>query len=379
MSIFSTLLMSAIYITNGLGQYLTIGEDGTASLSSSPVSIELTKADEEGNFDNGRYLANNTKPAWTMKTSGNGTYTIGCQIPDAYGTAFLYTSKQGSSTGDAKGFLKTGEGISLTYQEPDASFTSGQWYVSTEIGIQEVALNETQSYVKPTFTKPLVNVKLKRTLYAKEWNSFCVPFPITTEQTVENWGEGTIVATFYGVSGTRLLFKTCRQIEAGKPYVLLPEKVNENQTYSFDGINASDWSQALGKAGNESDNADIMTSVGQFQYIGKYEPATVPSRAYVFGDGDKMYHLTSDMTMNGFRAYFWDTATGTSAAKQLTWGFSDTPTSIEVIPGNDANGRKSSPTDIYKLDGKVVKRKATSTEGLRPGIYIMNGMKVIVK
>lgn len=371
--------MSAIYITNGLGQYLSIGEDGTASLSSSPVSIDLTKTDEEGNFDTGRYHANNTKLAWTLKASGNGTYTIGCHIADAYGTAFLYTNGQGTSMGDAKGFLNTGEGIALSYQEPSSDFTSGQWYVSTDINKQEITLDETQSYVRPNFTKSLVNVTLTRTLYAKEWNSFCVPFPITTEQIVENWGEGTTVAEFFGINGTRLLFKTCQQIEAGKPYVLLPAQVNENQVYYFDNINASDWSQALGSTSSALGDNDIMTSVGQFQYIGKYEPTEVPSRAYVFGDGDKMYHLTSAMTMNGFRAYFWDTASGTSAAKQLTWGFGDPSTSIEIIPGNDANGSKSSPTDIYKLDGKLVKRKATSTEGLTPGVYIMHGMKVIVK
>lgn len=378
MSIFSTLLMSAIYITNGLGQYLSIGEDGTASLSSSPISINLTKADEENNFDTGRYHANDSKLAWTLKASGNGTYTIGCQVPDAYGTAFLYTNEQGSSAGDAKAFLKTGEGIALSYQEPDASFTSAQWYVSTDIANQEITLNETQYYVRPNFTSSLVNVTLTRTLYAKEWNSFCVPFPITTEQIAENWGEGTTVAEFFGVNGTRLLFKKCRQIEAGKPYVLLPAKVSESQVYSFANINASDWSQASGDA-NSASGDDIKTSVGQFQYIGKYEPAEVPSRAYVFGDGDKMYHLTSAMQMKGFRAYFWDTATGTSAAKQLSWGVSDTPTGIDVITRNDATDSKVSPSDIYQIDGKLVKRKATTTEGLTPGVYIMHGMKVIVK
>lgn len=368
--------MSAIYITNGLGQYLSIGEDGTASLSSSPVSIDLTKADEEGNFDTGRFHANSTKLTWTLKASGNGTYTIGCHIADAYGTAFLYTSGQDASMGDAKGFVHTGEGIALCYQEPSCDFTSGQWYVSTDIVNQEIALNEAQSYTKPTFTTPLVNVSLTRTLYAKEWNSFCVSFPITTEQIVENWGEATTVAEFFGVDGTRLLFKKCQQIEAGKPYVLLPERVNESQVYSFNDINASEWSQALGSANSASGDNDIMTCVGQFQYIGKYEPSQVPARAYAFGDGDKMYHLTSAMTMGGFRAYFWDTATGTSAAKQLTWGVADTPTGIEILPSTPA---PSQATDIYQMDGKLVKRKASSTEGLRPGIYIMNGMKVIVK
>ncbi len=37
------------------------------------------------------------------------------------------------------------------------------------------------------------------------------------------------------------------------------------------------------------------------------------------------------------------------------------------------------PSDIYTVDGRCVRRAATSMEGLRRGIYIVNGRKVVVK
>lgn len=36
-------------------------------------------------------------------------------------------------------------------------------------------------------------------------------------------------------------------------------------------------------------------------------------------------------------------------------------------------------TEIYDLNGRVVKENATSTEGLQKGIYLMNGKKIVVK
>ena len=37
------------------------------------------------------------------------------------------------------------------------------------------------------------------------------------------------------------------------------------------------------------------------------------------------------------------------------------------------------PTDIYSLTGVLVRRKATSIEGLPKGIYVIDGKKVMVR
>ena len=52
-----------------------------------------------------------------------------------------------------------------------------------------------------------------------------------------------------------------------------------------------------------------------------------------------------------------------------------------IVDGIDAimaaNGGK--PFDIYSVSGQLVRRGATSAEGLRPGVYIVNGRKLVVR
>lgn len=367
MSIFSTLLMSAIYIFNSQGQYLSIGDDGTTSLSSTPVSINLTPVDES-DYQTGRYNANANSIDWIIKPSADGTYTIGYNVPDAYATAFLYTPTQANGN-------TTAHGIALTYMEPSADFTAGQWTISTQDPTCiDVTLNENVAYQKPTFTDKTetANVTLIRTLYAKEWNTFCVPFPITTEQISSIWGEGTRVAKFTRVNGSEIIFSTCQEdgIQANVPYIIEPQQVNKNNTYQIDGVNISDWADTNPKTTIESTD-------GTYDFIGSYISMTVKAGCYGLASNNVMLHLTKPAPLKGYRAYFTYTSNNGSAAKQLTWGFGDPSTDITVIPGTETTS--PTPRDIYQMDGKLVKHKATSTEGLRPGVYIMNGMKVIVK
>jgi|GEM_PF-5299475 len=49
------------------------------------------------------------------------------------------------------------------------------------------------------------------------------------------------------------------------------------------------------------------------------------------------------------------------------------------ITGINEIGTNATSTDIYSLDGKLVRRNATSTKGLKSGLYIVNGKKVSVK
>jgi hypothetical protein len=52
-------------------------------------------------------------------------------------------------------------------------------------------------------------------------------------------------------------------------------------------------------------------------------------------------------------------------------------TYVTVI--NEVTGETSQPFDIYSIDGTLVKKAATSFSGLRQGIYIVNGNKVVVR
>lgn len=365
MNLFNTLILSTVYIFNSLGQYLTIAEDGTTSLSDTPVGINLTEADD-GDYNTGRYDANANSIDWILKPSGEGTYTIGYNVPDGYATAFLYTPNSG---------MPQQNGIALTYTEPSADFTAGQWMISSSPKSEsiDVKLDEAAEYTTPDFAKANVaNITLLRKLYAKEWNTFCVPFPISAEQISNIWGTGTRVATFKKVSGSKIIFSTCDAIKADEPCIIEPMKVNDNNTYQIDGIDVGSWGSA------SSPSTTIEAEDGSYTYMGSYSPMQAQKGNYALGGSNKMYHLTAPMSMNGYRAIFKYSSNKGEQAKQLTWGFAeDTPTGIDHLTGKDT--ASPTPTNIYQMDGKMVKRKATTTQGLRPGVYIMNGMKVVVK
>ena len=47
--------------------------------------------------------------------------------------------------------------------------------------------------------------------------------------------------------------------------------------------------------------------------------------------------------------------------------------------GIDGINAEFAPADVYSIDGKVVKKNATTLDGLKPGVYVVNGRKVVVE
>lgn len=331
-----------MYIFNSLG-YLSVGKDGKPVLSKKPVAMEVTDANETPSKDAGRKNFNGTDIKWILKPSADGTYTLGYQDSDAYSTAFVYTQN---------GTLAT------SYEEPAASFASGQWFVK-----QVVKLDETKEYVQPKFTGDYVDVELKRELYAKEWNSICLPFDLPADQVVAAWGAGTRVLEFTSATGNNLNLSDRADIKAGTPYFFQPERVSTDHTYTFTQIKTATW--------NRSGKVPSVT-IEPIKLTGFYSPSELPARCYVFGDENKLYHLTSAMPADGFRCYFQDMS---GSNRQLTWGIDDNTTDID---GTFVTPQAPKVGNIYTVNGQLVRRNSTAA-GLAPGVYIMNGIKLIVK
>lgn len=351
MNLLYTLALTSVYIYNSLGQYLSVGADGKPAISDKPVAMEISKATETPSKDAGRVNFDGKDIKWILKSSANGTYTLGYQDSDAYSTAFVYTQN---------GTLAT------SYEEPAAAFESkhesAQWKVSTEAPKnQAVTLDEAQNYVRPTFTGSYVDVTLKRKLYTDEWNSLCLPFPLSAAQIAELWGAGTKVAILTGDSETKLSFSICDNIEAGKPCLLDPKTVNADYTYEIKDIEVSTW-----------DNSDLQYIVGSTRMKGFFSPTTIKKGSYVIGEANKVYHLVSDMEAKGFRCYFEDVS---GKNRQLTWGIDNNTTGID---GTFVKPEAPKVGNIYTVNGQLVRRNSTAA-GLAPGVYIMNGIKLIVK
>ena len=347
MNLLYTLALTSVYIFNSLGQYLSVGADGKPAISDKPVAMDVTAANETPSKDANRWNFGGKDIKWILKSSADGTYTLGYQDSNAYSTAFVYTL-DGT--------------IATSYEEPAATFESAQWTVSTEAPKQQaVTLDEAQNYVRPTFTGSYVDVTLKRKLYTDEWNSLCLPFPLSAAQIAELWGARTKVARLTGDSETKLSFSICDNIEAGKPCLLNPESVNQDHTYEIKDIKVSTWN-----------NSDLQYIVGSTRMKGFFSPTTINKGSYVIGEANKVYHLVSDMKAKGFRCYFEDVS---GRNRQLTWGIDDNTTGID---GTFVKPEAPKVGNIYNVNGQLVRRNSTAV-GLAPGVYIMNGIKLIVK
>ena len=348
MNLLYTLALTSVYIYNSLGQYLSVGKDGKPAISDKPVAMEVSKANETPAKDANRWNFGGKDIKWILKSSADGTYTLGYQDRDAYSTAFVYT-QNGT--------------LAISNEEPAATFESAQWKVSTEAPKQQaVTLDEAQNYVRPTFIGSYVDVTLKRKLYTNEWNTLCLPFPLSAAQIAELWGAGSKVAILTGDSETKLSFSICDNIEAGKPCLLDPKTINENHTYEIKDIEVSTW----------ENNSDLQYRAGNTRMVGFFSPTTVKKGSYGLGEANKMYHLVSDMEAKGFRCYFEDVA---GASRVLTWGIDDNTTGID---GTFVKPEAPKVGNIYTVNGQLVRRNSTAA-GLAPGVYIMNGIKLIVK
>ena len=370
MNSFCTLLLSTVYIFNvAQGKYLTIDSDGNATLSAMPVAVELSPTDDgTGRFNQEKILN------WVIKpTDGDAkAYTIGYNVADANATAFLYASDRTAAGAGEEGVAT----LSTTYAEP--ALAGGLWRIAdntVDLLSQDVALDEAVAYAAPDITMPYATVTLTRNFAEGKWNSLCLPFALTQAEAAAVWGEGTLLAEFIAFTGTTIRFRTCDAVAAGTPCLLRPAHTAADRRYVFAGVATDTWWSA---------DATTLPTVSHddMDYTGAFSAATVGTGAYVFGGTDKMYRLVSDMAMKGYRAFF--TYRGTAQSKQLTWSLDDTVTAIDAMPyapsaAASADGAAASaPRDIYRPDGTLVRHHATTAEGLQPGIYIMNGMKVVV-
>lgn len=196
------------------------------------------------------------------------------------------------------------------------------------------------------------DVALTRTLIAKKWNTFCVPFETEIAGTAL---EGATVKTIGTVVGNVINLEDATKIEAGVPYLVMPTTENiVNPTFKSVTISVT--------TPVEKGNAD-------YKFVGTYSPKTIFDKDFgkiwgVTADG-KLAKINANTTMKGLRAYF-VFPTNAAAAKL---NFDGETTGINNIETNAAvNGK------VYNLNGQYV---GNSLNGLKKGIYVVNGKKVI--
>lgn len=197
-----------------------------------------------------------------------------------------------------------------------------------------------------------VDIKLTRTLIANKWNTFCVPFETEIAGTAL---EGATVKAIGTIEGNVINLEDATKIEAGVPYLVMPNTENiVNPTFKSVTISVT--------TPVEKGNAD-------YKFVGTYSPKTIKEGEFgtiwgVTAEG-KLAKINANTTMKGLRAYF--VFPKNAAAAKLN--FDGETTGINNIETEaTVNGK------VYNLNGQYV---GNSLNGLKKGIYVVNGKKVI--
>ncbi len=196
------------------------------------------------------------------------------------------------------------------------------------------------------------------------WASLVLPFDMTSDQVTEVFGENTQVANFVTDMGnaTQLYFETdSRTIHANQPVLI--KDVSKPAPYLIMEISSNPI-------------AVPVVQNAQFQYIGNYDnKGSIPfyHKVDYFFTNNKLSTVATDgtyMTLKGYRGYF-HANDGAEASISVLF---DDPSGVR-----DLTTAESKNFNVYSLSGQIIRRNATSLQGLSRGIYIVNGKKYLVK
>ena len=196
------------------------------------------------------------------------------------------------------------------------------------------------------------------------WASLVLPFDMTSDQVTEVFGENTQVANLVTDMGnaTQLFFETdSRTIHANQPVLI--KNVSKPAPYLIMEISSNPI-------------AVPVVQNAQFQYIGNYDnKGSMPFYHNVdyFFSNNKLSTVKTDgtyMTLKGYRGYF-HANDGAEATISVLF---DDPSGVR-----DITTAAPKTFNVYSLSGQIIRRNATSLQGLTRGIYIVNGKKYLVK
>lgn len=239
-----------------------------------------------------------------------------------------------------------------------------------------VSISQTDGYIYEA--KNNATVTLTKPLKANVWNAICLPFSMTEQQVRNAFGENARIAEFKKVdeSGKKAVasfgMHYYQLITTGKPCLIKPSQVNENDTYTIKGVTI-DAEQAL----------TIADSNKKFDFVGTYAPTTMPANSHFLGSNDgKLYYITADKEISGLKAFFQPVSTSNAklsiAFDSTDNDFDNNTTGIEAIKDYmDQDAANSSANKgIYNINGQFM---GTNPAILPQGIYVKDGKKFIVK
>ncbi len=226
--------------------------------------------------------------------------------------------------------------------------------------VENITISETDE--QPADAKDNVNVTLIRTLQPDILNTFCVPFSLTSEQIAASPLKDAEIYEFGQSTENVIVYDPTTEIVAGNPYIIkLAEGSEAIVNPKFYNVNIVET-----EGNTIGDDESKVRFVGQ-PYFNKAINQQYPYVHYITTSGESK-RLKNTGTIKGIRAYYLVPDLSTGEVKAY---FNDIASSIDEINSQNMNQND----DVFDLSG----RKINNVDKLMPGIYIVNGKKILVK
>ena len=274
---------------------------------------------------------------------------------------------------------------------------------------QDIVFDETVHISDKSVKRYKQNLTMyfKRTFQPEKWNSIVLPVNLTKAQFEEAFGataklseanevyqdEKSLVIGFKAVEEGQTVY-----LKANKPYIIRVDEAtvaaHQNKTWTttdagqitgeiymvdktqVDGVSFT-YDETMGKSVSEAftigEGIDASWGLTGLQFQASYDPA----QPLVIGDygwnKGNLYHLKKAHTMKGYRCWLTPTwASASRAQTTLSFGFGQGElTGVETAPSAEQQGELK----IFNLQGQRI----NGLDGVQPGIYIVNGKKMVVK
>ena len=278
---------------------------------------------------------------------------------------------------------------------------------------QDLVFQETVNLSEKSQKKYKENLTMyfQRSFVEGEWNSLIMPVDLTKAQFDEAFGSDAKLAKankVYDSNGNLVIgFSLVEEdkdnansayLAANTPYIIKITKTALKGAITIDAGTISgdiykvDNSLAAGGVTFTYDDTKATNPIEQnfpvdqaittkwemtgLKFIGSYDNhQNLEAGNYIWNNG-KLYLTNNTHWMKGYRCWLAPTWKGngsaTGNAKLLTFGFGNGETTGIDMP---SMGNTSGSTKVYNLNGQRVDNML----GVQPGIYIVNGKKVVVK
>lgn len=219
------------------------------------------------------------------------------------------------------------------------------------------------------------NFTLDRTFRTGGYNTFAVPFSVSLDVLRDVLGDGTevkeLTASSYTNGKLSMTFSDAASIEAGKPYFVKVPATVVNPTFM-------EVTVRNGSTTTITDYVNVVPAIGKTLVKGASGNEDNIQSVLFLGGGNKFLHPTvinepdnEDSYLKGFRVYF-QLHDGATMASEFLANL-DNPTGIESVNNGETRIRDDA---WYDLNGRKI---STTNSGLKKGVYIRNGRKIVIK